>query len=75
MAKSPAKRKKQSKLTIALLSPILIVVFIAGWCLAYIGESKQPKTKQPNNSINKTPEKEELELIVISNQEEQIRTP
>ena len=74
MTKSPNKRKKSNKLTIALLSPVLMVVFIAGWCLAWIGESKQPKTKKPANTINRTPEKEELELIFISNQEEQIRT-
>jgi flagellar basal body-associated protein FliL len=74
MTKSPNKRKKRSKLTIALLSPILMVVFMAGWCLAWIGESKLSKTKQPHNSINKTSEKEEMELIFISNQEEQIRT-
>ncbi len=74
MAKSISKRKKSNKLIIALLSPILMVVFIAGWCLAWIGESKQPKTKHPLNTINRTPEKEELELVFVPNQEGQIQT-
>jgi len=73
MAKLPIKRKKHSKLTIALLSPILMVIFIAGWSLAWIGQSRKPKTKQTQKSINNTPQEEELNLIFIPNQEEQIR--
>ena len=50
-----------------------MVIFIAGWCLAWIGESKQQKTKQPLNTINRIPEKEELELVFVPHQEQQIQ--
>ncbi len=73
MAKSIIKRKKSNILIIALLSPILMVIFIAGWCLAWIGESKQQKTKQPLNTINRIPEKEELEIVFVPHQEQQIQ--
>ena len=73
MAK-PAKRKKRSKLTLALLAPVLIIVFIVGWSLSWIGQSRSPKAKQLPKPINKTPAKQdEFELVVISNQEEQIQ--
>ena len=71
MAKSSAKRKKRSKLTIAMLFPLLAVVFLVGWTLACIGQSKQPKTKQNQKIIKKTPD-EEVDLIFIPRQEEQI---
>ncbi|MGD0451760.1 MAG: hypothetical protein ABSA79_11990 [Candidatus Bathyarchaeia archaeon] len=71
----PPKRKKRNKLTLALLAPILMVVFIVGWTLSWIGQSRSPKAKQMHKPINKTPAKqEEFELVVISNQEEQIQT-
>lgn len=69
----PIKRKKRSKLTLLLLAPVLMIVFIVGWSLTWIGEARSPKAKQMHKPINKTPEKqEEFELVVISNQEEQI---
>ncbi len=72
MAKSPNKRKKRSKLAITLLLPITAVMFFVGWSLFCIGQ-KQPKAKQPQKPLNITPaEKEELELIFISDKEEQI---
>ena len=69
----PTNRKKRSKLTVALLAPILIIVFIVGWSLYWIGQSRQPNTKQPQKTINKTPAKQDnVKLIVIPQQEEQI---
>ncbi|MGA3288882.1 MAG: hypothetical protein ABSD42_01405 [Candidatus Bathyarchaeia archaeon] len=66
-------RKKRSKLTVALLAPILIIVFIVGWSLYWIGQSRQPNTKQPQKTINKTPTKQDnIELIVIPPQEKEI---
>ena len=66
-------RKKRSKLTVALLAPILIIVFIVGWSLYWIGQSRQLNEKQPQKSINKTPTKQgNIELIMIPPQEEQI---
>jgi hypothetical protein len=64
----PISRKKRNKLTVALLAPILIIVFIVGWSLYWIGQSKQPE-----KTINKTPAKQdEFELIVIPPQEKEI---
>lgn len=73
MAKLSTIRKKRSKLSIAILFPLLAVVFLVGWTLACIGQSKQPKAKQNQKIINKTPEKEEVDLVFIPRQEEQIR--
>ncbi len=65
----PASGKKRSKLTVALLSPMLIIVFIVGWGLYWIGQTRQPNTKQPQKTIYKTPVKQgEVELILISPQ-------
>ena len=73
MAKS-ISRKKRNKLTVILLSPILIIVFIVGWSLYWIGQSGKPKTKQPQKPINKTlaEQSAEVELVMIPQQEEQI---
>ena len=69
----PTNRKKRNKLTVALLAPILAIVFIVGWSLYWIGQSGQPKAKLPQKPINKTPPKQdEVELIMIPQQEEQI---
>jgi hypothetical protein len=69
----PPIRKKRSKLKVALLSPILIVVFIVGWSLYFIGQSGQPKSKQPQKSMIKKPARpNEMELIVIPQEERQI---
>jgi len=71
MAK-PTNRKKRNKLTVALLSPILIIVFIVGWSLYFIGQSRQPKAKQPQKPFKKTPaQQDEIELIVIPQEEKQ----
>ena len=35
----PTNRKKRNKLTVALLAPILIIVFIVGWSLYWIRPS------------------------------------
>jgi hypothetical protein len=65
-------RKKRNKLTVALFSPILIIAFIVGWSLYWIGQLGQPKANQPQKPIDKTPAKQnEVELIMID-QEEQI---
>ena len=69
MAKT-AKRKKRNKFVIALLSPVLIITFMIGWILYYIG---QPKSKQPQKTINQTPTRQdEVELILIPPEENQI---
>jgi len=66
-------RKKRNKLTIALLAPISIIVFIVGWSLYWIGQSGQRNTKQPQKPIKKTPaEQDQVELIVIPLQEKEI---
>jgi hypothetical protein len=73
MTKSTS-RKKRNKLTVALLSPIIIIAFIVGWSLSWIGQSGHPKASQPRKPIDKTPAKQnEIELIMID-QEEQILT-
>lgn len=70
MAK-PTNRKNRSKLTIALVAPILIIIFIVGWTLYWRGQ--QGTTKQPQKPNNKTPAKQDkIELIAILPQEEQI---
>jgi Tfp pilus assembly protein PilO len=69
----PATRKKRDKLTVALLAPILIIIFIVGWSLYWIGQSGQLNTKQPQKPINKTPAKQDnIELIMIPPQEKEI---
>jgi hypothetical protein len=71
----PTIRKKSSKLKIVLLSPLLIVVFIFGWGLYFIGQSEQPKsTQQPKPNIKKPERLNEIELIVIPQEESQILT-
>ena len=69
MAK-PTRRKKESKLAVALLSPILVLMFIVGWSLYWIG---QPRMKYQLKSINTTSsQQDDVELIVIPPIEEQI---
>ena len=68
----PTARKKHSKFIIALLAPVLAVVFIVGWSLSWIGE---PKAKQPQKPVTKThaaQDKDSIELIAIPAPEEQI---
>ena len=68
----PIYAKKRSKLMRILLAPICAVVFMVGWCLYYVGESRQ-KQKQEQKPTKKTPatKPDEFELIVISNEEEE----
>ena len=69
----PTIRNKRSKFKVALLSPIFIAVFIVGWSLYFIGQSGQPKTKQPQKPVIKKPEQpNEIELIAIPQEEKQI---
>jgi len=71
----PTIRKKHSKLKVALLSPILIVVFIVGWGLYFIGQTEHPKSKQPPKpNIKKPAQPNEIELIAIPQEESQIIT-
>jgi sorbitol-specific phosphotransferase system component IIC len=62
----PASRKERSKITKVLLFPILAIFFLVGWSLYWIGQ------KEPKKPINKTiaKQKEELELTVISQEEQ-----
>lgn len=72
MAK-PTSKKKRNKLIVALLAPILIIPFIVGWSLYYIGQKHQPNVKQPQRPIKKTPmEQNNSELSMIPQQEKEI---
>ena len=64
-----APGKKHSKITKILLFPLLALLFLVGWSFYWIG---QKQTKQSNKTINKTipKQKEELELTVISEEEQ-----
>ncbi len=69
----PPTRKKRNKLAVALLAPILIIVFMVGWSLNWIGQARLRNAKQPQKPINKTPAKQDqVELIVIPPQEKKI---
>ena len=47
----PTSRKERNKLTIALLSPIVTVIFIIGWGFYQIGQLRQ---KKQNNDKKRT---------------------
>jgi flagellar basal body-associated protein FliL len=67
----PTSRKKRNKLTVALLSPMLLIAFTIGWSLYWIGQSRQPKAKQPKKPITKaTTKQDEVELIMIPKEEQ-----
>jgi len=69
----PSTRKKRNKLTIALLAPIFIIIFLAGWSLYLIGQPRRPNTKQRQKPIKKTRAKQDqIELIVIPQREKEI---
>ena len=73
LIKPPTNRKKRSKLRVALLAPLLIIFFIVGWSLYWIGQPNQRNTKQPQKPINKTPtNQDQVDLIVIPPKEKQI---
>jgi hypothetical protein len=65
-------RKKRNKFAIVLLAPILAVVFIVGWSLSWIGESKAKQPQKPTIKTQATQDKDSIELIVIPTPEEQI---
>ncbi len=67
----PACRKKRSKFTILLLSPLLLLVFLTGWNLYCIRQPWQQNTKPPQTAANNTPKKDEAEFSTIA-QEGQI---
>jgi flagellar basal body-associated protein FliL len=69
----PTSRKKRNKLTTVLLAPLLIIAFIVGWSLSWIGQSGQTKANQPQKPTKTLAEQNEVELIMID-QEEQILT-
>jgi hypothetical protein len=67
----PTKRK-QSKLKIALLAPILMIAFMVGWTLTWTGKLRMQKTKQLQKPIAQTPAKQdEFELMMIPRLEEE----
>jgi flagellar basal body-associated protein FliL len=69
MAK-PTPQKKRSKLTVALIAPVLIIAFAVGWALSFIGK---PKTSPQQKPIRQTqPKKDSIELFLIPAPEEQI---
>ncbi len=64
-------RKKRSKLTAAILSPILLIVFIVGWVLFITGQSRHQKVKQTQKPVKSTSiSQDNVELIVIPAEEE-----
>jgi flagellar basal body-associated protein FliL len=66
-------RKKRSKIAIVLLSPILVFTFIVGWCLYWIGQSRQPKIENPQQQIIKIPVKQDgIELDMIPQDQKQV---
>jgi hypothetical protein len=63
----PFNKRKQNKLKVLLLAPICAMVFIIGWSLYCLGQSK---TKHTQKTINKVQTKqEEVEIIMIPVQE------
>jgi hypothetical protein len=69
----PLNRKKHNKLTIALLAPFLVILFVTGWSLYCIGQRNSLKEKQLKKPISKAPTKQDnIELIMISQEEKEI---
>jgi uncharacterized membrane protein affecting hemolysin expression len=58
-------KKKHNKLTVTLLLPLLLLVFLAGWCLTHIGESTRTKTKQSPTQKTAPPKQDTIELLMI----------
>jgi hypothetical protein len=68
-------RKKRSKLTRFLLSPLMLIVFMAGWSLYSIGEPSHQNNIQPQKPTNNTSKKQdEIEFSIISQEEQMITT-
>jgi hypothetical protein len=63
-----SKKQKRSKLKVALLSPLLVITFIIGWGLYYIGQIGHINA---NPERKKSPKKiPEIELLLIPPQEQ-----
>jgi flagellar basal body-associated protein FliL len=71
MTKRPT-RKKRNKLTILLLAPVMVITFIVGWSLYWIGNTKHKQTQAP--TPKKQTKQDPVQLIVIPRQEEQTIT-
>jgi len=68
----PINRRKQNKLKVFLLAPLCAIVFIVGWSLYWIGQSKP---KQAQKTLSKVPSKQyQVELIMIPLQENEALT-
>jgi len=66
-------RKKRSKLAIALLSPILVIVFAVGWIFYILGQrSEQSKTMDARKPVKSPSKLNEIELMVIPPKEEEV---
>jgi hypothetical protein len=61
-------KQKHKKLKVALLSPLLIITFIIGWSLYWIGQTRHTQPQKPRN--NNAKKINEIELIVIPLQEQ-----
>ncbi len=71
MTKRP-NGKKRNKLTILLLAPVMVVTFIVGWSLYWIGNTKQKQLQAPTPKIQA--EQDTVQLMVIQRKEEQTIT-
>jgi hypothetical protein len=67
---NPTQRKKRSRLTRIILLPALVPIFVIGWSLYWIGQSKNNPKHPKHRPNNKTPKKqEEITIGVISKEE------
>jgi hypothetical protein len=64
---NPTQRKKRSRLTRILLLPAFLPIFVFGWSLYWIGQSKRNPKRRPNN---KTPKNQEQITIAVIPKEE-----
>jgi hypothetical protein len=60
-------KQKHNKLKVALLSPMLIITFIIGWSLYWIGQTRHTQPQKRHNNHKKI---NEIELMVIPLQEQ-----
>jgi flagellar basal body-associated protein FliL len=65
-------RKKRSKLSVLLLTPVMALTFVVGWSLYWVGstKNKQPQAHSPKIHAEQDP----VQLMVISMQEERTIT-
>jgi hypothetical protein len=64
---NPTRRKKRNRLIKILLSPALVPIFVIGWSLYCIGQSKRNPKHRLNN---KTPKNQEEIIIGVISKEE-----